>query len=157
MNTTTLKRINNEIKQLQSVSKENSHMFDIQMVADNVFHWRATIYGPVDTLYANYEFILDIVLPADYPKNSPSIKFITPIQHLNINTAGDICLDILKEKWTPTLKITSVLVSIISLLGDSNPQSPLNYDLAELYRTDYDGYVKMINNACQVYAKKHKH
>jgi len=155
MNSTiNLRRIQAESKQLESLGKEYDQMFDIKMVADNMFHWQATIYGPIGTLYANYEFILDITLPADYPKSPILVKFITPIQHININTAGDICLDILKDKWIPALNITSVLISIISLLGDPNPIDPLNSDLAGLYRTDMDKYEMVITDSCRKYAKR---
>ena len=48
----------------------------------------------------------------------------------NVGTDGSICLDILKEKWTPSYSVTTVLLSLQSLLGDPNNDSPLNQDAA---------------------------
>lgn len=48
--------------------------------------------------------------------------FRTRIYHCNINNNGQICLDILKENWSPALTVSNVLLSICSLLTDANPR-----------------------------------
>lgn len=152
--TANLRRIQNEIKSLEMKSSENDEMFKINMVEDNMYHWNVTVYGPPDSLYEGYEFQLNIVLPDTYPYAPPRVKFITPIQHVNINTDGDICLDILKNNWLASQNISSVIISIIALLSQPNPEDPFNSELAELYRKNKKEYVNKIKLSCKKNCKK---
>jgi len=49
---------------------------------------------------------------------------------------GRICLDILKDKWTPSQNITPVALSSQALLGDTNPDDPLHNTVTELWKTN---------------------
>jgi ubiquitin-protein ligase len=98
----------------------------------NMYEWEATLLGPSGTPYADAIFKLKIVFPRGYPFQAPHITFVTPIYHCNINSSGDICLDILKEAWSPALTIDKVLMSISLLLADPNPKDPLMPSIAHL-------------------------
>ena len=104
------------------------------------FHWTATIMGPEDSPFQGGVFSLEIRFPTDYPFKPPKINFITRIYHPNINANGAICLDILKDKWSPALTISKVLLSISSLLTDANPDDPLVPEIAHIYKHDRPRY-----------------
>ncbi|MCL7044544.1 hypothetical protein MKW94_018800 [Papaver nudicaule] len=74
-------------------------------VAEDMFHWQTTIMGPPDSPYAGV-FLVTIHFPPDYPFKPPKTK----VFHPNINSNGSICLDILKEQWSPALTISKVLL-----------------------------------------------
>lgn len=103
---------------------------------NNMYEWIATLIGPDATPYAGGLFTLKIIFPKKYPFTSPKITFVTPIYHCNISATGDICLDILKDNWSPALTIDKVLLSISSLLNEPNPNDPLVADIAYLLRTN---------------------
>lgn len=102
----------------------------------NIYHWTGAIVGPEGSPYSGGFFQLDIHFPTDYPFKPPKITFTTKIFHPNINSQGGICLDILKDQWSPALTITKVLLSISSLLTDANPNDPLVPEIAHLYTTN---------------------
>lgn len=149
-----LRRLMNEIKQIEEYAEQDAPMFKLARTNDDMFHWEALIRGPGDSLYEGYGFKLDIKLPDDYPTSAISLKFVTPIKHVNVNGKGDICMDILKNNWSSALNMRTVLISLISLLGQPNPEDPLNSELAELYRKDQKKYAKEIKKACESSAIK---
>lgn len=125
------RRLQHEIAELISHPPENCSAGPIN---DDLSKWQATIMGPKGTPYENGVFNLTITYPQQYPFKAPLVKFVTPVYHPNINRAGDICLDILKDQWSPALSISKVLLSICSLLTDPNPNDPLEADIARLYK-----------------------
>lgn len=88
---------------------------------DNYYEWVSTILGPPGSVYEGGVFFLDIHFSPEYPFKPPKVTFRTRIYHCNINSQGVICLDILKDNWSPALTISKVLLSICSLLTDCNP------------------------------------
>ena len=101
-----------------------------------MFVWHFTVRGAMGTPYQGGLYHGVIELPADYPFKPPKVVFKTKIYHPNINTQGAICLDILKDQWSPALTISKVLLSISSLLTDANPDDPLVPEIAQLYKSN---------------------
>uniref|UniRef100_A0A161WTA3 UBC core domain-containing protein n=1 Tax=Daucus carota subsp. sativus TaxID=79200 RepID=A0A161WTA3_DAUCS len=131
------KRILKELKDLQ---KDPPTSCSAGPVAEDMFHWQATIMGPPDSPYSGGVFLVTIHFPPDYPFKPPKVAFRTKVFHPNINSNGSICLDILKEQWSPALTISKVLLSICSLLTDPNPDDPLVPEIAHMYKTDRSKY-----------------
>merc|ERR1719337_282889 len=132
-----LKRIQ---KELRDLNQDASASVSAGPVDDDQYRWTATIMGPEDTPYSGGVFFLNIHFPPDYPFKPPKVSFTTRIYHPNINSNGSICLDILKDQWSPALTISKVLLSISSLLCDPNPDDPLVPNIAHEYKTDKAKY-----------------
>ena len=121
-------------KEYEELQKANETELGVKMVGDNIHKWKAYIKGPNGTPYDGAIFKFDIEFPSDYPLKPPKLRFITPVWHPNFDEdSGSICLDILKSEWSPALSVHKVLISVISLLNDPNPHSPLNGRAAHQY------------------------
>ncbi|CAO1330213.1 unnamed protein product [Diamesa serratosioi] len=113
---------------------------------DNLFEWVSTILGPPGSVYEGGVFFLDIQFSQEYPFKPPKVTFRTRIYHCNINSQGVICLDILKDMWSPALTVSKVLLSICSLLTDCNPADPLVGSIATQYlqnREEHDRIARL--------------
>ena len=115
----SIKRLQRELIEIEKDTPVNCSAGLINK--DDLFMWQATIIGPTETPYEGGMFNLKILFPPDYPFKPPKITFETRIYHPNINSTGGICLDILKDQWSPALTISKVLLSLSSLLTDPNP------------------------------------
>lgn len=106
--------------------------------------WCGTIIGAKDTPYEGLVFKIVLKFPTNYPYQAPIVKFTTPIFHPNVGSKGDICLDILKDSWSPILNVQTLLVSLQSLLGEPNTKSPLNGTAARLWDKDIKSFKKAV-------------
>ncbi|RUS75524.1 hypothetical protein EGW08_016714 [Elysia chlorotica] len=140
-------------KELQDLGKDPPCNCSAGPVGDDMFHWQATIMGPADSPYYGGVFFLTITFPSDYPFKPPKVTFSTKIYHPNINSQGGICLDILKNQWSPALTISKVLLSICSLLTDPNPDDPLVPDIAKTFKTDRNEYNRLAKEWTAKYAE----
>ena len=77
---------------------------------------------------------------------------MTKIYHPNIDKLGRICLDILKEKWSPALQIRTVLLSIQALLSAPNPDDPLDNQVANQWKTNEAEAIKNAKEWTKKYA-----
>ena len=102
-------------------------------VMDDMLCWKAYINGPHDTPYHGGVFWLTITFPDEYPFKPVKMVFDTPVFHPNVDRRGNICLDLLKDSWSPALTIHKLLLSVSSLLTDANCSDPLEPDIAKLY------------------------
>lgn len=146
----TLTRLN---KELQDIRMSPPDSCSANAVGNDLYHWRAEVVGPEDTPFEGGTFHLDIKFNNDYPFRAPVVIFTTRVFHPNIDKKGNICLDILKDQWSPALSISKLLLSILSLLSDPNPDDPLDPDAAKMYKDDRDQYNSKVREYTETYAK----
>ena len=144
------RRIQKEFEELQGESSLTN--VTAGPAEDNIFNWSGTISGPEGTPYEGGLFFVSIKFPSNYPFRPPQIKFRTRIWHCNINANGSICLDILKDQWSPALTIVKVLISLCSLLNEPNPDDPLSIPAAEELRRSKEEYNEHARRWTQLYA-----
>ena len=128
-------------KELAELQKDTNAGVTVTPKSDQLTELEGSITGPADTPYEGGFYQISISIPAGYPFEPPKMKCITKIWHPNISSqTGAICLDILKDQWSPALTISKVLLSISSLLCDPNPDDPLVPEIAHIYKTDKAKY-----------------
>ncbi|KNA22685.1 hypothetical protein SOVF_032030 isoform A [Spinacia oleracea] len=127
------KRIQKELKELDSHPPPLSSAGPI---ADSLNHWLATFLGPPGTPYEGGIFFLDILFPNEYPFKPPKVMFKTRIYHCNVDSSGNVNLDILKDGWSPALTISKVLLAIRSIFLNPDPYNALVPPIAHLYQVD---------------------
>lgn len=116
---------------------------------DNVMTWNAVIIGPADTPFEDGTFRLAIQFDELYPNKPPQVKFTLTMFHPNVYALGELCLDILQNRWLPTYDVASILTSIQSLLNDPNIASPANVEAATLYKDQRSQYEKRVKQTVE--------
>ncbi|KAK1439639.1 hypothetical protein QVD17_05459 [Tagetes erecta] len=119
---------------------------------DNMRYFNVMILGPTQSPYEGGVFKLELFLPEEYPMSAPKVRFLTKIYHPNIDKLGRICLDILKDKWSPALQIRTVLLSIQALLSAPNPDDPLSENIAKHWKTNEAEAVETAKEWTRLYA-----
>lgn len=149
-----MSRMKRIVKELDDVQKDTEASITLNLVQeDDLSHLKGTFIGPPDTPYAGGKFVVDIKIPNEYPFKPPIMKFDTKVYHPNISSVtGAICLDILKDAWTPILTIKSSLISLQSLFQSPEPNDPQDAEVAKHYISDRNGFTNTAKYWTQIYA-----
>jgi len=141
------------VKELAEAKKFKEPNILLCNLNDDVYTWKGYLFGPNDSPFKEGIFEIRLNLPKNYPMSPPKITFITKIFHPNINfDTGEVCLDILKEQWTPAWTLESACLAILDIMNHPNPDSPLNCDAGNLMRAgDLMGY----NQLAHMYTLEH--
>lgn len=121
------RRITKEFEDFQKSQAEADSKYGVSasLVGNDITHWKGIVRGPEGTSYDGGTFIVDIQIPPDYPYKPPKMKFDTMVWHPNVSSqTGAICLDILKDEWSPALTIRTALISLQALMCSPEPDDP---------------------------------
>lgn len=145
------------VKELNDIgrSDDESGVQAVPVDSSNNRHLTGTIRGSTGTPYEGGVFNIDIKIPAGYPFEPPKMRFISKIWHPNISSqTGAICLDILKDQWSPALTIKTALLSLQALLCAPEPDDPQDAEVARMYKNDRDEYNRTAKFWTESYAKE---
>lgn len=136
------KRLQGELRSLIMSADKGISAFPDE---DTILRWGGTVVGAEGTVYAGQTYKLRIQFPADYPYTAPTVTFVTPIFHPNVDAQGNVCVDILQDKWSPAYNVRTLLLSLQSLLGEPNNDSPLNVKAAQIWGSpEFEAEVKKL-------------
>ncbi|KAK1252754.1 hypothetical protein MKX08_003941 [Trichoderma sp. CBMAI-0020] len=141
MSTAARRRLMRDFKRMQTDPPAG---VSASPIPDNVMTWNAVIIGPADTPFEDGTFRLVMQFEEQYPNKPPQVKFISQMFHPNVYATGELCLDILQNRWSPTYDVAAVLTSIQSLLNDPNTGSPANVEASNLYKDNRKEYTKRV-------------
>ncbi|ORZ25258.1 ubiquitin conjugating enzyme 1 [Absidia repens] len=141
------------LKEINDIKEDPEAHIRIKFTEDlNQFY--ASIEGPPDTPYEGGVFLVDINLVKEFPFKPPKMRFITKVYHPNVSSqTGAICLDILKDAWSPALSIRTALLSLQSLLSSPVPDDPQDAQVASHYKMNYEGFKQTAMEWTKQYAK----
>ncbi|CAK9215823.1 unnamed protein product [Sphagnum troendelagicum] len=143
-------------KELVEIERDKSLSgVSIQIYGDDLTHMCGMISGPVGTPYEGGIFTVDIHLPSAYPFEPPKMQFTTKVWHPNVSSQnGAICLDILKDQWSPALTLKTALLSLQALLSTPEPDDPQDAVVAQQYLRDYQTFLGTARYWTETFAKR---
>ena len=125
----------------------------VGLAKNDIFHWKISLAGPIDTPYAGGMFFLTATFNEDYPEKKPEVRFINKIYHLNVSpTNGHICISTLNE-WKPKTPMVDVISAIFALFYDQNPKSPYSGEMAREYEHERNKF----NQKAREWTAKYAH
>jgi ubiquitin-conjugating enzyme (huntingtin interacting protein 2) len=140
-------------KELGDIERDPAAGIVLVRDPSNSSHITGTIKGPDDTPYAGGLFSVDILIPSEYPMSAPKMKFLTKIWHPNVSSVtGAICLDILKDQWSPALTLKTALLSLQALMCAPEPSDPQDAEVANMYTRNYEQWKTTASFWTQTYA-----
>lgn len=130
-------------KELKEIERDKASGVTVEVKDNNLQHLVGFVPGPKDTVYEGGHFQIDIQLDDQYPFVPPKMRFVTKVWHPNISSQnGAICLDILKDQWSPALTLKTALLSLQALLSSPQADDPQDAVVAKQYLKDYPTFLK---------------
>lgn len=92
--------------------------FQVELAnSNNLFHWLVS-FTMQDGVYAGERYTLSFTFGHNYPIEAPTVMFSGAYpHHEHIYSNGWICMALLYDDWSPSLRVSSIGLSIITLLA----------------------------------------
>mmetsp|Transcript_17552 Transcript_17552/g.19987 ORF Transcript_17552/g.19987 Transcript_17552/m.19987 type:complete len:189 (+) Transcript_17552:25-591(+) len=143
-------RLNKDIAQLDLPSNATFKLPN----KDDVTKFEVTVKPGEDSYWYGGTYAFSVAVPEDYPQSAPKITCNTKIFHPNIDFKGNVCLNILRQDWRPVLDLNNVILGLLFLFIEPNPNDPLNNEAAELMRTNKKAFAETVTKTLKGQAYK---
>ncbi|CCC67152.1 hypothetical protein NCAS_0A05940 [Naumovozyma castellii] len=110
------------------------------------------IISPDEGYYKNGHFRFSLEFNDNYPMEPPKVVCRNRIYHPNIDVQGKVCLNILREDWSPALDLQSIIVGLLFLFLEPNAKDPLNTDAAAVFSKDSNAFAKFVRKTMEGYS-----
>ena len=114
---------------------------------DSVMDFDVEYTPEKDTYWHGGKYVFSFNIPDDYNEVPPKVKCKTKIYHPNIDYDGNVCLNILKEAWEPTLTTLNCIGGVYFLFSEPNPEDPLNHEAAKIMRDNKDQFKENVKRS----------
>lgn len=86
--------------------------------------WYVSFVGAEGSIYAGERYTLEFKFSDNYPIEAPDVIFKGAFpHHEHVYSNGYICLSILYDDWSPSMKVSSVVLSVQSMLSSATMKS----------------------------------
>mmetsp|Transcript_9097 Transcript_9097/g.15856 ORF Transcript_9097/g.15856 Transcript_9097/m.15856 type:complete len:191 (+) Transcript_9097:137-709(+) len=140
-------------KELKEIERDQGSGVRIEVLGNNLQRLRGWVPGPKDTPYDGGLYEIEIILPNQYPFEPPKMRFVTKVWHPNISSqSGAICLDILKDQWSPALTIKTAMLSLQALLSSPQADDPQDAVVAKQYISEREVFKRQARHWTEAFA-----
>eukprot|EP00035_Acanthoeca_spectabilis_P037205 m.44025 g.44025 ORF g.44025 m.44025 type:complete len:161 (+) comp8493_c0_seq1:190-672(+) len=151
----TRKRLMKELVDTRSGTQGAAdHVYLEPLDEHELTQWKVFLTPEKGSLFEGARFEVAVTIGDRYPIQPPHFRFVTPVCHPNVHAkTGEICLDVLKDEWSPAWTLHAAALAILVLLDNPDPTSPLNCDAGNLLRSgDRRAYVSLVRVCTSLHA-----
>ena len=149
LNIKVIERLKRELKDIENGIYPN---ISASLIDNNITRWNAKISGPIGSPYEGGIFNIIISLPHHYPLDNPMVIFKTKIYHPNINSNGNICCDIFKKEWSPSINLPHLLLQIFCILSKPDLDNYIVTEISDIFKNNPEIYIKNAKEWTTLYA-----
>lgn len=114
------KRLQRELEELNT----SYSWFEVRVRNDSRLIWEVGFDGAEGSVFAGERFVLQFKFDENYPIEAPEVIFIGNYpHHEHVYSNGYICLSVLYGEWSPSMRVSSIVLSIQSMLSSANHKS----------------------------------
>ena len=146
----TIKRTPGQIrltKDMQELDKPAFITMNVDQSNIMQFGLSMDLRNEQDSIWKGGQFAFTVNVPSEYPHKPPVVHCDTPVYHPNIDTEGKVCLNILRADWKPVLDIGNVIMGLIFLFLEPNPNDPLNHEAAAEFRENVNRFKQNVSRS----------